>query len=167
LETLLKPNYRLAENEATRLLNEAGIYSPPVNPIDVSRFLGVRVSFVSFTGDSSQISGLFDFTTDTIMVNKDEPGVRQTFTIAHELGHRVMHQDWAASDNYSVLWRDPTKQKKDRREQEANVFAASLLMPREMVKRYRHLDIQAMARLFAVSEQVVNNRLNSLRAYGY
>jgi Zn-dependent peptidase ImmA (M78 family) len=164
--TLKKPDYRHAEREATRLLNAVGIYQPPVNPLEIAKFLGVKVSFVRFTGESEQVAGLFDFKTDTIMVNKEEAGVRQTFTVAHELGHKVLHQDWAASDAYKVLWRDPSRGSSDRREKEANVFAASLLMPRQMVREYRHLDIASLSSLFAVSEQVVTNRLQNL-SYGF
>ena len=124
---LNKPDYRLAEREAIRLLNQADV-EPPVNPVEIARDLGVGVSFVSFSGESEGVAGLYDPKTDQILVNRGEAGVRQTFTVAHELGHRVLHQEWAKSEAYKVLWRDPQRQNKDRWEQEANAFAANLLM---------------------------------------
>ena len=159
---LIKPDYRKAEQDAIRLLNEAGIYEPPVNPVQIASQLGVSVHFVVFNGESAGVAGLYDPAQDAILVNAEEAGVRQTFTIAHELGHKVMHEDWAKSENYKVLWRDPARQSKDRREQEANAFAANLLMPRQMVKDYRNLPIPALARLFAVSEQVATYRVQKL-----
>ena len=159
---LIKPDYRRAEREAIRLLNQAGIYEPPVNPMEIAKNLGVEVSFVGFSGDSEGVSGLYDPTRDAILVNREEPGVRQTFTIAHELGHKVLHQEWAKSEAYKVLWRDPRKQSKDRWEQEANTFAANLLMPRQMVDQYKSLPVASIARIFAVSEQVATYRLQNL-----
>jgi Zn-dependent peptidase ImmA (M78 family) len=159
---LLKPDYRRAEHQAIRLLNEAGIFEPPVNPVDIARGVGVRVNFVTFSGDGEGVSGLYDPAQDAIFVNQREPGVRQTFTIAHELGHKVLHEEWAKSEAYKVLWRDPRRQGNDRWEQEANFFAANLLMPRQMVDRYKNLPISSLAAIFAVSEQVATFRLQKL-----
>lgn len=162
-EHLLKPNYRLAEREAIRLLNETGISSPPVNPVDVAETVGIRVNFVSFTGASASVSGLYDPAQNAIYVNQDEAGVRQTFTIAHELGHKVLHEEWAKSENYKVLRRDDSRESgKNRWEQEANAFAANLLMPREMVDKYRKFPVSQIARIFAVSEAVAGFRLKYL-----
>lgn len=159
---LNNPDYGLAEREAIRLLNESGIYEPPVNPLEIARYVGVTVSFVKFTGDSDRVSGLYDPTNDAILVNSEEPGVRQTFTIAHELGHKVLHQEWAESEAYKVLWRDPRKQSRDRWEQEANAFAADLLMPRQMVDTYQNLPISVIAKIFAVSDAVAGYRMKNL-----
>lgn len=162
---LIKPDYRHAEREALRLLNRSGIFEPPVNPVDIARTVGVHVKFVSFSGESQGVSGLYDPAQDAIYVNQKEPGVRQTFTIAHELGHKVLHEDWAKSEAYKVLWRDPRRQAKDRWEQEANAFAANLLMPREMVDRYKTFPVSVVATIFAVSESVATYRLQNL--YGF
>ncbi|WP_188554903.1 ImmA/IrrE family metallo-endopeptidase [Edaphobacter dinghuensis] len=159
---LIKPDYRLAEREAIRLLNESGVYQPPVNPVEIAHDIGVRVSFVHFSGESEGVAGLYDPSEDQILVNADEAGVRQTFTVAHELGHRIMHAEWAKSEAYKVLWRDPKRQSKDRRETEANVFAANLLMPKQMVDEYKSLPVSSIARIFAVSEQVATFRLQNL-----
>jgi len=159
---LVKPDYARARHEALRLLNKAGIYEPPVNPIEIARQVGVTVNFVRFSGESEGVSGLYNPAQNAILVNLEEAGVRQTFTVAHELGHKVLHEDWAKSDAYRVLWRDPRKQTRDRWETEANVFAASLLMPKQMVDRYRSLPPSTIARIFAVSEQVAGFRLQNL-----
>jgi len=164
-QKLLKPNYKHAEREAIRLLNESGFYQPPVNPVAIARRIGVSVDFVTFSGKSEGVSGLYDPTRDRILVNLEEPGVRQTFTVAHELGHKVLHQEWAKSKAYEVLWRDPQRQGKDRWEQEANAFAANLLMPRQMVDDYRNLPPVSIAKIFAVSESVAMFRLKNL--YGF
>lgn len=159
---LVKPDYRHAEREAISLLNRAGVFEPPVNPLDIARDLSVQVNFVTFSGESEGVSGLYDPTANAIYVNEDDAGVRQTFTIAHELGHKVLHEDWARSEAYKVLWRDPRKQGKDRFEQEANAFAANLLMPRQMMNRYKQYPLEVIAKIFAVSEDAVRFRLQYL-----
>ena len=159
---LSRPDYKRAQREAIRLLNEAGVYEPPVNPVEIARNMGVNVNFVTFSGESEGVAGLYDPAHDSILVNESEAGVRQTFTVAHELGHRVLHRAWAESDAYKVLWRDPRRQGKDRFEVEANAFAATLLMPKQMVDEYRSLSVTSLARIFAVSEQVATIRLNTL-----
>jgi Zn-dependent peptidase ImmA (M78 family) len=160
--TLLKPDYRRAEREAINLLNHAGVFEPPVNPLEIANSLGVKVHFVSFSGESEGVSGLYDPSQNMILVNEAEAGVRQTFTIAHELGHKILHDEWARSSAYKVLWRDPRKQGKDRWEQEANYFAANLLMPRQMVDEYKNFPMTVVARIFAVSEPVAKYRLQNL-----
>ena len=159
---LIKPDYQHAEREAIRLLNESGIYEPPVNPVEIARSIGVSVNFVTFSGASDGVSGLYDPRHDEILVNQEEAGVRQTFTIAHELGHKVLHEEWAKSEAYKVLWRDLARQAKDRWEQEANAFAANLLMPRQMVDAYRAFPVSVIAKIFAVSEAVAGYRLKNL-----
>lgn len=161
-EKLVKPDYKLARRSALALLRKAGVYEPPVDPVVIARNEGVRVKFVLFSGASEGVSGLFDFASNEILVNNSEAGVRQTFTIAHELGHKVLHAEWAESGLYQVLWRDPSKQNKDRREQEANAFAADLLMPKTLLDDYRQLTTSQLARLFAVSEIAMSHRISFL-----
>ena len=47
-------------------------------------------------------------------------------------------------------------------EQEANVFAANLLMPRKMMDFYYTLPVEQISRLFAVSVPAVTHRLSYL-----
>jgi Zn-dependent peptidase ImmA (M78 family) len=158
-----KPDYRRAEREALNLLSLAGISEPPIDPIDLARSQGVTVKFVRFNGESDQkVSGFYDFQTNEIVVNKHEYPLRQTFTVAHELGHKILHEEWAKSDNYRVLLRDPSNMDWDPIEQEANAFAANLLMPRELMDSYYTLPIEKISRLFAVSVPAVTRRLSYL-----
>lgn len=67
-----------------------------------------------------------------IIVNLAESAVRRRFTIAHELAHFVLHKN----DNKLYAHRDMTCAGEPRSsiEQEANYFAANILMPEELVK---------------------------------
>jgi len=162
-KTLNRPDYRKAEREAAKLLDDFYIAAPPVNPIVMAEQLGIHVKFVTFTGNSSGISGYYDCKDDSIYVNADEYPLRQTFTIAHELGHRVLHKDWAESEAYKVLWRDEGRQGRDFREQEANAFAASLLMPKYLLDKYvDRISPPSLSTLFAVSLPAMKVRLSHL-----
>jgi Zn-dependent peptidase ImmA (M78 family)/transcriptional regulator with XRE-family HTH domain len=61
-------------------------------------------------------------------VNQDAPGDRQRFTLAHEIGHMVMHQ-WPSQDQ----------------EEQAQEFASELLMPADEIRDdLRGLDLKRL-----------------------
>ena len=71
---------------------------------------------------------------------------RQRFTIAHELGHLLLRH----TKGYGVFNLDS----KDVNEKEANIFAAELLIPSNMLKndiRKRIKDPKVLARRYEVS----------------
>lgn len=150
-----------AKNEALRIVNEFGYKEPYVDPVRICReLIGIDVFFAYFAGYESAISGFFYPKNNAIYVNKQEPPKRQTFTIAHELGHKILHEDWAKTNEYQVLYRDTTKMTQDWREVEANTFAANLLVPRFMLDRYYKIaTIEELAKIFVVSMPVIKNRL--------
>lgn len=148
-----------AVRKAKKILDEFGFSAPPINPVTIARELGVKVSFVSMPKHPN-VSGFYDAQDDAIYIAKGEYPKRQTFTTAHELGHRLLHRDWAASNDYRVMLRDQSLMVIDEREQEANAFAAHLLVPRDMLDEYRHVaSIEELSNLFVVSMPVVRNRL--------
>jgi len=121
----------------------------------------VTVYFVKFETDKQNISGFFDCEEKAIFVNKDEWPLRQTFTIAHELGHKILHEEWAKSSDYRVLLRDQDHAGDDFHEKEANAFAANLLVPRFMLDKYwKSLSPEQLSQLFAVSVPVIKFRLS-------
>jgi Zn-dependent peptidase ImmA (M78 family) len=157
-----RPDYRRAEKAALDILKDYGAKAPPVDPIKIAKLLEVNVAFVKFSDEAERISGFYDFEENKICVNIDEFPLRQTFTIAHELGHTVLHKEWAKSSEYKVLLRDPDLQVTDAKEQEANAFAANLLMPRFMMDNYYSLPASDLSQLFAVSLPAVKARLSFL-----
>lgn len=159
----LAADFRRAKSAALHLLERAGVHEPPVDPVQLADSIGVDVVFVEFAGTSNdQISGFYDCESNVIIVNKHEFPLRQTFTVAHELGHKVLHEEWARSDNYRILLRDPAVRDSNPIEQEANFFAANLLMPRFMMDGYYQLPPHQISELFAVSVPAVKARLQSL-----
>jgi len=152
-------DFKHAQREALRILREYGPESPPVDPVRIARELGVDVVFANFGENAATVAGFYDFEDNAIYVNSAEYPQRQTFTIAHELGHKILHENWARSENYTAMLRDSMAYRDDR-EREADAFAAHLLVPRSMLDRYRRLaSKEELADLFCVSLAVIKNRL--------
>lgn len=98
---------------------------------------------------------------------------REIFTLAHEIGHVILHlNDESSYVDDSITINDRST---DEKEQEANYFAACLLMPADDVDRFIDLEIQDfekkglsaldIARImseFNVSFDMALNRLESL-----
>lgn len=165
LQQSIKPDWKKSQKEAINLLEEFGITSPPVDPVNIARSLGIKVFFAEFAPEDNSISGLYDADENAVIVNQDEFPPRQTFTVAHELGHKRLHEEWLKSSDYKVLLRDQLANSKDPIEQEANNFAAHLLVPKFLLDKYRKIaSIKELATLFAVSEPVITFRLK--REYG-
>ncbi len=91
---------------------------------------------------------------------------RRRFTLAHEVGHWVLHhrrRPGAAGDVH-VLHRDHTPGSRDPKEREANTFAAELLMPEGDVRRAFSdgLDVEVAAARFVVSPVAMHWRYFNL-----
>ncbi len=120
------------EAAARTLLSEAGVHSPPVPIEQIARHLQAHIQPREFTDD---ISGIVyrDGTTSVIGVNPLHSHSRQRFTIAHELGHLVLHRNRPIIIEKALRWgarRDEVSSLGTHREEiEANRFAAALLMP--------------------------------------
>ncbi len=126
-------------------------------------------------GDQT-ISGLLLPSRGEIWVNADEARQwppRRRFTIGHELGHWVLHQDRQTSlfcrhgtiDPSEGEQAAPERPPLDPIEQEANWFAASLLMPASLVRfHYERTggDHQALCRIFNCSGAAMGRRLHQV-----
>jgi Zn-dependent peptidase ImmA (M78 family) len=148
----------------------------PVSVDAVARSLGARLSFDPF--EESDISGFVarrPGMPPVIGVNSAHPMTRQRFTIAHEIGHLVMHvgQPLIVDKLVRVNLRRAALPSTSV-EIEANRFAAALLMPEALLRREFerlaskrqpvHVDalIDSLAKSFAVSSQAMRIRLNEL-----
>ncbi|MDY4860070.1 MAG: ImmA/IrrE family metallo-endopeptidase, partial [Campylobacter sp.] len=81
-----------------------------------------------------EISGMIEYASGgfVITINKYHSYERRRFTLAHEFGHYCMHREYLIN-NKSIkdvaLFR--SENTKDKKEFEANEFAAKLLMPKD------------------------------------
>ena len=159
-----------AKREAERLLREHRVFEPPVPILDIAKESGLTVTFARFKPEDASVSGFIRLETAEIFVNIAEPARRQTFTVAHELGHWCLHRKLIEENPtlYRVLRRGPIEHKKSHLEQEADSFAAHLLVPNAFLERYVHgaafqPSHSILSQLFGVSEEVIHYRLKDER----
>lgn len=156
------------------LLNENAVKNAPVPVSGIARSKGARIFFDKLEGD---MSGFLYRDSDQIVigVNTVHSKTRQNFTIAHELGHLMLHEQerMHVDHEFRVRLRDDvSSQGTDDAEREANLFAASLLMPKEFLERdlqrEDYIDIlddgflRGLGRKYGVSTQALVNRLKNL-----
>lgn len=107
-----------------------------------------------------------------VVVNAAHHPNRRRFTMAHEIGHHILHSGYLALNVHvdtTVLKRDElSAEGVDFQEIGANAFAAELLMPRSQVLRYSGLDladddsVAEVAQKFGVSVTALTYRLTNL-----
>lgn len=131
----MRPRYSLARRKAAELLQKANVVEPPVPVDDLAVQAGATIRYGRLEG---ALSGMLYRAGDEsiIGINSAHAHVRQRFSIAHELGHLVMHEpDLRIDEHNFVVFRDRDSSKAtDPAEIEANQFAAALLMPEELLR---------------------------------
>jgi Zn-dependent peptidase ImmA (M78 family) len=156
------------------ILRECDVNEPPVDVESIAEKQGLAIEFQPLQSDLSGF--LFHDEQYAVMgVNSSHPRVRQRFTIAHELGHFLLHQSDPLHVDRAVhakFRNELSKQGTDLDEIEANLFAAELLMPRMMVAQDMHqndvVDIlddhffSELAQRYSVSTQALLLRLVNL-----
>ena len=161
-----------AEEMAQVVVEATKVTKPPVPIERMAEAYGVRLHYESV---QSTMSGYLyrDEIEPVIGVNSRHPEVRQRFTVAHELGHLLLHRSaglrvdremmgWGRSDGLTAA-----------EEIEANVFAAAVLMPAELLEKDMEetesvdvlLDqrfVRDLAKKYEVSVQALVLRLSDL-----
>jgi Zn-dependent peptidase ImmA (M78 family) len=132
----MRPRYNLARKKAAELLHAASVNRAPVPVETLAERAGAVIRYEPFDG---KLSGMLYRSDDgaVIGVNSLHPAVRQRFSIAHEIGHLLLHEPELHVDEHAfVAFRDPESSKaSDPAEIEANQFAAALLMPADLLMK--------------------------------
>lgn len=179
------------EEVANDLLRRTGHYPTSFNILldnqgidveGVAEKIGIDVSEHDFGED---VSGVLLLSGDKVQIGyaKNNGTKRQRFTIAHELGHYILeHQRKGVfvdtPEKYFALFRNSNSSTgEDHQEREANAFAASLLMPIELVRegiqhflssditRNEHFElVPLLAKRFNVSDLAMSYRLTNLNS---
>ncbi len=145
-------------------------------PIDIESLLEAHNIVIRTQELEDSVSGMLVIKDDRaiIGVNEGHHLNRQRFTLAHELGHFLLHRGASSIfiDASTVFFRDITSSDGSKvQEIEANAFAAELLMPekqlRDMIRNqpFDAFDEGAVRRLaaqFGVSAQALTIRLTKL-----
>jgi Zn-dependent peptidase ImmA (M78 family) len=161
--------------QAIDLLKDAGLYRLPVDVETLAAKCGISVNFVDLGDD---YSGLLVIRGGSAFahINAHHHPNRQRFSLAHEIGHFVLHAGGAVDVESAYV--DRTMQLYQRRdrdsnrmEMEANFFAATLLMPEQLIRSKifdegydleDESDVARLAVVIKVSEQALSIRLTQM-----
>lgn len=168
-----RPQYSKINAKVKELLTRAKVTAAPVPIEDIARMVGARIVPNNF---NDEISGVLVRQPDNIVIGVEaqQSPQRKRFTIAHELGHLLLHDgdEVHVDRNFRINLRSPASSRaEDIEEIEANAFAASLLMPINFLLsdlRDFSLDIENedqiadLAERYQVSTQAMTYRLTNI-----
>lgn len=142
--------------QAEALAKEFGYMEPPVDVRAIAEGLGIEI--IEMTLPSWFFGVLVNIKDEFyISLNKGMPEHRKNFTIAHEIAHHEMHGEELAYMKNA---------KREYFHREADVFAAELCMPTEMVRAEAAKwfnDYRFLAGQFGVSETAMVRKLQELQ----
>src|SRR5258708_22690641 len=166
-----------AYSEAAELLSRLKIPTEPTPVEKIAKELGAQIRFAPF---DEEISGMIHVKDGAIVigVNALHHPPRQRFTIAHELGHLVLHKDKITSHVHidkgfpAALMRDTRSAAgTDTVEVQANQFASELLVPqalldkelagRAVIDMEDEKPLEELAKKFKVSKQAIQYKILS------
>lgn len=132
---------------------------PVVNIFSLLEKKGIVI--IEFDDVSEKFDGV-SFKTDSgtpvIIINKNFSNDRKRFTIAHELGHLLMH----IIEDFPI----PTYRNEKTKEGEANIFASEFLMPESAIKgslvNLRLHDLASLKKYWRTSKQSLIRRAKDL-----
>jgi Zn-dependent peptidase ImmA (M78 family) len=143
---------------AHALLEHYGLLRPPVDVFGLAKAMDVNLVAIPDYHWAGSVVSTSRPLGATIAYRAEDPHVRQRFTVAHEIGHLMLHP-------IGEEFRDDSSFGGDIREAQANGYAANLLMPENAI--YRHARFSAetvdeLARMFEVSRAAMKIRLAKL-----
>jgi Zn-dependent peptidase ImmA (M78 family) len=125
-----------------QLLTDAKVKAPPVPVDQLIRSQGVEITRKRFDDETSGLIYVDVKTGHAVVgLNVSHSKTRQRFTLAHELGHFLLHKQnegglHVDDRDFFIKFRDHhSSDGSDREEREANAFAAELLMPSSFLER--------------------------------
>lgn len=172
----------IIEEKAEKILSDAKCFSLPISVENCATYLKLSISAVKL---EDSISGFLAINANNTFIgyNNSHSELRRRFTIAHELGHFVLHAqsipffiDKSESNSYVFNRDERSSSGEFLKEREANNFAAALLMPKSLIKTeiansiyQENLDllVSELSKSFKVSEQAMRIRLSHLGYFDY
>lgn len=155
-----KPRTGYLRKFARELLKRHGITEPPVDLRRLVECEGLEYQEVDYFPDD--VDALIIPIDGRIVaaVNMNQTRTRRRFSLAHELGHHLLHPDRSIHEERmtvdSEISSGCSRKKKDIYETEADMFAGELLVPLPFLKKtYKSgMSIPEVANIFDVSESV-------------
>ncbi|TQM02671.1 ImmA/IrrE family metallo-endopeptidase [Stenotrophomonas muris] len=144
------------------LLDGAGLGDAPVDVSGAASLLGLQIVYEQM---ADEMSGYLENRNGqwVVGVNAYHAGVRQRFTIAHEIAHYVLHRKQQGTFRDVIFMRRSSNA--NSMEREADTFAAQLLMPEDqLIRDIRSgmVNVMMLAARYNVSALAMKYRLQNL-----
>lgn len=174
MSSILPERRAAIENSIEQIKLDIGLSYPENGLLEIASALGANVVSAELPDyEGKKVKGLIEWFDEVeleddkyrakIWLNSDQDGKVKNFTLAHEIGHLVLHKN---KDNFRIDLQDYSKEgDPENEETEANYFAGSLLMPKDkLFLAIENLkDLGKVADVFAVSRPAVEARLKWLK----
>ena len=143
---------------------------PENSLLDISKSLNIEIHTVDFTKieGMERVDGMVQYNPAKILISKHKLKQRNLFTLAHELGHFILHKA-NIGGRFRVDMKGNLTEKEDREEKEANYFAASLLVPKteffNLLSATKNIpdSLHSIADYFGVSKTMIKVRMRWLQ----
>jgi Zn-dependent peptidase ImmA (M78 family) len=171
--------YFTCETAASQIIDDHNVLKASVPIFDIVKAMGLQLLEFNLGEETSGVL-VIENGKGSIGYNPKDSFVRRRFTVAHELGHYILHRDANELfvDNFFLMkFRKNNSYTKEEywQEQQANAFAAALLMPEKFIEaeivreEYHGVDetelITKLARKFEVSIPGMSYRLTNLNIF--
>jgi len=125
---------KMTKEEVLKIVDNSFSKGKNIDIISMATTLGINVYSEPMSNDKSAFLRKED-DTFTITVNENHKMERQRFSVAHEIAHFILHNDLI--ENNTCVGRESNAISLDlEKEEEADNFAAEMLMPQKYVEEY-------------------------------
>jgi len=171
--TLSKEEQDNIDSKIKAINTRTGKYAPKNTILDIAKALNVDVFLVDFDHKfpllKHDVSGMIEYLDPKgnekakIFLNVDDIPERRSFTLAHELGHYILHKA-DVNGRFRLDYQIYTDNQQSKEETEANYFAASILVPKEkLLDIMKEIDVSKnishVADYFGVSVPMLKRRI--------
>jgi Zn-dependent peptidase ImmA (M78 family) len=152
-------DFQKIREEAQKIIKDNYVTVPPVRIDEIAKNYGLIVLEADLD-DSHNVSGFIDIKNKRIILNRRELETRRAFIIAQQLGLYLLHKDKLDQnpDVYAIIHRKPIGAETNVVEKEVVCFATHLLIPDELLQKYKDYDNNTIAKIFGVPLEVVGLR---------
>jgi Zn-dependent peptidase ImmA (M78 family) len=141
-----------------RILKDNYVVAPPIGVDELASNYSFELVEADFKDYANKISGFIDG--DSIFINEKDSEERQAVSVAILLGRYILSKDKITSDgSLNVLRRVPLGEMETPIEKESVFFAAYLLIPENLLEKYKNENIHTLAKIFGVPDDFMGYRL--------
>jgi len=145
-------------DQVDRVLKDNYVVAPPVAIDELASNYNFELIEADFKDYANKIAGFIDGV--SIFINDKDSKERQAVSVAILLARFILNKDHLdSSGSLNVLRRVPLGEMETPIEKESLFFAAHLLIPEELLEKYKNEDLHTLSKIFGVPDDFLGYRL--------